>query len=112
MKQSPEDESPGGAMPEAADEHGGQKTEVESCSVAGARSCHNEEDVITKPCRERYVPAAPELGQVARKIRSIEIGGQTKTEQQSRADGYITVAGKIHVDLQRKTVDGREHLER
>ena len=59
-------------------------------------------DVVSQPRHERYVPLAPKLRHVARKVWEIEIAAQVYAKQPGRTYGYVAVTRKVAINLQRE----------
>ena len=56
------------------------------------------------------MPTPPEIGNVEGPIRGVEVHREADTEQQSRSDGNVAVAGKIVIELKRIGVDGNQDV--
>src|SRR5690606_27516404 len=69
---APGDEGPGGAVPEAAQEHGGHEVEL-GAHRALAVAAQGDVEVVAEPGGEADVPAAPELAGVARGVGHGEV---------------------------------------
>ena len=52
------------------------------------------------------MPAAPELGNAARKIRRVEVTHQVETEQSGATYGYVAIAREVTINL-----NGEEHTK-
>ncbi len=96
---SPADERPVGAVPEAADKEYNQRV-AHRLPLAAPASAQRDVDVVAEPGGERYVPAAPELGDVSREIGEIEVAHQVDAEQARRADGDVRISREIAVYLE------------
>ena len=64
--------------------------------------------VVTQPCRQRYVPSPPEFGGVLGLERGFEVVKETVSEHQGYAYGDVAVAREIAVELYEETVDSHE----
>ena len=96
---SPSNESPVGAMPETAQQENDKRVANHLCLRAAAAAQRNI-DVIAEPCRQRNVPPAPKLGNVAAEIRNVEIAHKPDTEQLRRSDGNVGIAREVAVNLE------------
>ncbi len=101
MIRSPRHESEIRAVPQAAHQKNHECIAHDLGFRASAAAQRNV-DIIPEPRGKRYMPFAPELGDVARKVRKIEIAHQIDTEQTRRAYRYIGIARKITVYLERE----------
>src|SRR5271154_6683492 len=77
----PENESPVGAMPQAAEKHGDQKIAVDQPGLGSAAAPERNIEIVAEAGRERNVPAAPEIGDVEGFVGRIEILRQANPEQ-------------------------------
>jgi len=76
---APDDEGPGRAVPQAAEQHG--EEEIHVCAgVAQAVAAERDVQVVAQPGGERDVPAPPELARVAREVGLLEVEGQLVAE--------------------------------
>src|SRR5678815_2692167 len=98
VKDSPDDESPGGAMPYPGDEE--SKEEI-SVRVEGAVAAPAERNinVIPKPAREADVPSRPKFAQTGGKVRVVEIQNQIKAHELGDAAGHVRVTAEVEKDL-------------
>src|SRR6478735_9230138 len=80
VQPAPDDETPAGAMPESAQQHGHHQTEIAPQRPMAITSERNVEIVAQKP-RQRHVPAPPEFDDIAGLVRRIEIDGKIDIEQ-------------------------------
>lgn len=71
-----------------------------AASVASERKI----DIVAKPCGERDMPSAPEVGYGLSKIRSDEVGRQFNAKESAATDSHQRVAGKVGINL-----NGVEH---
>lgn len=98
VKASPDDEGPGGSVPDAADEEGDHDVAVFADARAPASSKRNV-NIIAEPRAQGNMPASPEAGDALCKIRRPEIDIQLKTKNSCGADRDGGVACKIGIDL-------------
>src|SRR5690606_16779364 len=61
VERSPDDERPGGAVPQAAEQHGDEQVQV-GAGRPTAVAAERDVEVVAQPRRQTDVPAAPELG--------------------------------------------------
>ena len=117
MNGAPNHEGPGGAVPQAAQQHRDQKIDVapsRSLSIAAERDVK----IIAQEPRQRHVPAPPEIDQRKRFIRRVEIERETHADHQRQADRHVGVAGEIVIELEREaaspdpTIDQADRLTR
>jgi len=103
------------AMPEAHDEHVGQKTALGHTDAAlddlatyePARDAHEHE--VAEPGRERDVPAIPEVEDVGRNERGPEVARTANTQAIACSHGHEAIAGEVEEEI--ATVEiGRLHL--
>ena len=108
---SPDEERPGDAVPEAAeqegDEEGGAIAEAEPLATLG----DGIEDVVGEPGGEGDVPALPEVLEVEGEVRTAEVLRQFDAEEEGDAEGEVGVAGEVEEELEGVTVDADEVLE-
>ena len=69
---APEDEGPGRAMPEAAEDHRQHQVAV-GPQRAAAAAAQRDVEVVAQPVREADVPAAPEVPGAGREVRQVEV---------------------------------------
>ena len=69
------------------------------CQRAAAAAAQRDEQIIAQPGRQRDVPAPPEVRDVRRQVRHVEVLRQLVAEQVGDADGHVGVAGEVAVDL-------------
>jgi hypothetical protein len=104
VEESPEDERPADAVPEAAEEKHDDGVEVGGTLPAvgvGERGV----DVVAEPVGEGDVPAAPEVGDVDGLVGAVEVVGDGEAEEEAEAHGDVGVAGEVEVDLEGVGVD-------
>ncbi len=107
---APEHEGPGGAVPEAAEEHGDEDVDRDP-PLAPAVATERNVEIVAQPERERDVPAPPEVLEVERGVRPPEVDREPEAEQQGDADGHVGVPAEVRVDLDGVPPDGEEDLE-
>src|SRR3712207_9361202 len=59
-----------------------------------------DEQVVAQPARQRDVPAPPEVREVGRQVRHVEVLSQLVAEHVRRPQGHVGVAGEVAVDAQ------------
>lgn len=90
-------------MPEAT--HGEDNHRVEHPSgFAASVASERKIDIVAKPCGERDMPSAPEVGYGLSKIRSDKVGWQFNTQESSTTYCHQRVACKVGINL-----NGVEH---
>ena len=109
MVESPGEESPVGAMPEAADEED-DKGVAHHLPLADTTAAQRDVDVVTEPGGQRDMPAAPELGNVAAEIGVGEVAAQADSEELGGTDGDIAVACEVAVNLESEEDSGHHML--
>ncbi len=102
MDASPDEESPRGAVPETAEEHGEEKVPI-GTRVAEAITPEGDVEVITQPRGKGDVPATPEVGQGSCEVGRVEIFREDEAEHEAKADGHVGVSAEVEVDLHRVT---------
>ncbi len=55
--------------------------------------------MVTTPVRQGDVPSVPEVLQISRKQREIEILGDWNAKEPAQGDCYVTVACEIKIDI-------------
>src|SRR5690606_20017742 len=106
VDEAPRREPPVRAVPQAAQEHDGHEVE-EHTGPTHAAATHGPIEVVTQPVGERLVPAVPELEEVSRVVRLVEVLGELEAEELRAADGDVGVAREVEIELQR-VGDGRD----
>ena len=109
VEQSPENEGPADAVPEAAEEKDDDGVEVAGALPAGGVG-EGEVDVVAEPVGEGDVPAAPEVGEVEGLVGAVEVVRDGEAEEEAEAHGDVGVAGEVEVDLEGVGVDADEDL--
>ena len=110
MQAPPGDERPARSVPETAEQHREHEIDVRSAR-AFAVSAEGNVKIIAKPGRERNVPPSPEVLDVRRLVRRVEIQRKAYAEEQRRTDGDIRVSGKVAINLDRIAEDSGVALE-
>ena len=82
------------------------------CASAVRAAAERDVEVVAQPARQRHVPAAPEVLQVARRVGRVEVLREAEAEQQGEADGDVGVAAEVAVDLHRVAPGGEDRLGR
>ncbi len=85
-------------MPQTAQHHRDHDVAHGARLAAGAAP-ERDVEVVAQPARQRHVPAAPEVLEVARRVGRVEVLGEPEAEQQGEADGDVRVAAEVAVDL-------------
>src|ERR1700722_13995801 len=78
---APRDERPGGAMPEAPQQHRHHQVPIREEPPA-AIAAERDVEVVPKPARERHVPATPEVLKRDGGVGRIEVLREVESEQQ------------------------------
>ena len=65
--------------------------------------------VITKPGRERDVPAPPEIPDGLCHVGKLEVFEKLEAEHFAHPNRHVRVAGEIKIDLERITKHGQRH---
>jgi hypothetical protein len=106
---APEQEGPGGAVPEPAQQHREHQVAV-GLEPPAAVAAERYVEVVAQPARQRHVPAPPEIAQRQRHVGTIEVLRQLVAEQQREADRHVGIAREVAVDLRREAVEGEREL--
>ena len=102
VQSAPDDKRPGGAVPQAAEQHRQHQVDV-GAARALAVAAQRHVEVVAQPGRQRDVPASPEVREADRRVRIAEVVDQRDAEHQRRADRRRRVAGEVAEDLSRRT---------
>ena len=86
-------------MPQAAQHHGDHQVQVAPHGAA-AVAAQRDIQVVAQEARQGHVPAAPELRDIARFIRRIEVQRQAHAEQARQADGHVGISGEVEIQLE------------
>src|SRR4051794_11974241 len=99
MKSPPENEGPGGAVPQSAAKRG--DTEVQECpTFADTIPTQWNVEIIPEKGAEGNVPSAPELLNVERAIGRIKVKWEPDVKEQRSTDRHVGVTTKIEIDLE------------
>ena len=109
VQHSPHDEVERCAVPQATGRHGHHLVEIHVQRPFPVSS-ECDVDVIADPCRERDMPATPEVGHGIGGERRIEVHRDLESEQQGDTDRHVRIAREITVDLYAVAVKAEEHL--
>ncbi|KDA51785.1 hypothetical protein L963_1498 [Leuconostoc mesenteroides subsp. cremoris T26] len=91
VQRAPQHEGPGGAVPQAAEQHRDEEIHVAAPRPLAIASQRHVE-VVAQEGRQRDVPAAPELDDVGRLVGRIEVERQAHAQAQRQADRHVRVA--------------------
>ena len=100
VQRAPRDESPGRAVPEAAEQHGDHQIDIAQ-HAAAAVAAERDVEIVAQELRQRHVPAPPEIDDASRLVGRIEIQRQEDAEHQRHADRHVGIAGEIEIELER-----------
>ena len=95
---APNDEDPVRAVPQSTQQHRDHEVSVRHETRASIAT-ERDVDVVAKKRRERDVPAPPEIREVRRLVRRVEVLGQAQPEQIAEADRHVAVARKVEIQL-------------
>src|SRR5687767_707540 len=110
VEQTPDNECPGGAVPEAADEHDDDEID-EGAGWAGAVAAERDVEVVAQESGERDMPAPPEIREADGGIRISEVVPEMKAHAERGADCAGGIAGKVEKDLARERDDAHPGIE-
>src|SRR6185369_14864532 len=108
MKKSPDNECPGGPMPQSNQKHYHHRDDkLDQAGMASAiffqtPTSQREKQIIAYPVGQRHMPALPEFTHRPRQIGLAEVFRKVKSQDMSRAKGNVSIAGKIAVNLKGK----------
>ena len=102
VQRAPEDERPGGAMPQATQQEYDPDI-AEQFPEAFPVPSKGDIDIVLEPCGKRDVPPPPELDEAGRKIWAVEIDHEPEAEEPRDAARAIRISAEVAVDL-----DGKE----
>src|SRR6476619_4277038 len=111
MQQTPNNKSPGGAVPKSTKEHDDYKIKrrtVRADLVATERNVK----VIAKKSGKRNVPSPPKIREADRGIRETKVVLQMESECEGSADRAKRIAGEIEKDLPGKCQHAGPRVER
>ena len=94
---APEDEVPGGTVPETGKEEHDEEIEGPE---PGSRTAEREVDIVSEPVRERAVPATPKVRDIDGGIRGGEVLCKPDAHATREAVGGQAVAAEIEVDAE------------
>ena len=94
-------------MPESAHDEYNHCVEHPSGFAASVAS-ERKIDIVAKPCGERDMPSAPEVGYGLCKIRSDKVDWQFNTQESSATDSHQRVTGKVGINLNGVEHTGKE----
>ena len=57
-------------------------------------------DIVPEPGGQGDVPPPPEVGDGHRQVGMVKVFQEMETKHAAHADGHVTVAGEVEVDLQ------------
>ena len=98
MEGTPGHEGPGGTMPQTWEEEHNPEVEV-SASLAFTVATERNIKIVHHPAAEGDVPAFPELRHALADIRVVEVFGELEAYHAPDADGHVTVAWEVEIDL-------------
>ena len=107
MQSAPQDESPGGSVPETPDDHGEHEIAIGGRPPV-AISAEGHVQVVAEETRKGHVPAAPEILERGGGIGAIEVLREPEAQQESQADGDVGVPREVGKDLDRIGIDARQ----
>ena len=110
VEPAPDHEPPRSAVPQAAEEHRDHQVAI-GREAALPVPAERHVEVVAQPGRKRDVPRPPELRDVSREIRLVEVLEQLDAEQARGSAGDVAVAGEVAVDLEGEPVHA-EHERR
>ena len=103
---TPDDEGPGRAVPETADEHDDDQIDHRAAGAAPISAKRNVK-IVAQPAGEADVPAMPEIGNVLLEVGEVEIERELVAQESRAGDRHVGVPGKIAINL-----DGvKEHAD-
>ena len=108
MQQPPDHKVPTRPMPQPAQRHRDHQIQIRHHRVPLPRQ--RKEQIVPQPIRQTDMPPPPEIVDIRRQIRLIEIHRQLQPQQRRRPDRDIAISRKIEIQLQRVRIDPRQHL--
>ena len=99
VQRAPDDEGPGGAVPEPAEQHGDHQIDVAQ-HPAAAVAAERDVEIVAQELRQRHVPAPPEIDDAGGLVGRVEIERQEDAEHQRYADRHVGIAGEIEIELE------------
>ena len=106
---APGDEMPGGAVPQAAQQHGDHQVAI-SLERPLAIAAKRDVEVVAQPGGEADVPAAPEITGIGREVGHAEVDRKIDAHQVGKPARDIGVARKIAVNLQGESIDPEQDV--
>ena len=97
---APYDERPTRAVPKAADQKNDEQVDV-CAEQPFPVSAQGDVNVRHQPARQRDVPSAPKILNVAGFVRGIEVDGQANVQNQRRAHRHVAITAEIQIKLHR-----------
>src|SRR5271170_64785 len=94
VQSAPCDESPVGAVPEPAQQHGQKQVQI-AARLAMAVSAERNIEIVAQKKGERHMPSAPELDYVPRLVGRIEILREPHAEHPREPDCHVGISGKV-----------------
>ena len=98
MQPAPDHERPRAAVPQSAEQHRDHdvaRDEPPAPAIATQRNVK----IIAQPGGKADVPAMPELRDVPREIRKVEVERQFVAEQSRAGNRHIRIPGEVAIDL-------------
>ena len=111
MKQAPNYERPGRAVPETTEKHDYDKIR-RGANRADLIAAERNIKVVAQKCGKRDVPASPEIGKTDGRVRKTKIILEMKAKAERGADGAGRIAGEIEKYLARERHDAQPGIER
>ena len=97
-EQSPEDERPGGTVPQARqqpDDENIPKPLAPGDPVTSQGDVH----IVPEPAAQAHVPPPPEFGDAGGNVGIVEVLREVKPEDAAQADGHVAVAGEVEIEM-------------
>ena len=99
VKSTPDHKVPARAVPESPEQHSRHQVYMPA-DWALAVAAQREVKIVAKESGKRHVPSTPELDDVCRLVRRIEVERQTHPEHSGESDGHIGVTREIEIELE------------
>src|SRR5271157_906159 len=99
MHTPPEHEGPTRSVPETDNEESDHQVE-QDVPLRNPVSAEGNVDVVSHKPAQGNMPASPELLDIQRSVRGVEIDGQLYVEHQRRTQGHIGITGEIVIELE------------
>ena len=100
VQPAPDHESPGGPVPEPAQQHGRHQIDG-AARLAMAVAAQRDVEMVAQEMAQRDVPAAPELHDRGGFVRAVEVDRQAEAQTAGQAQRHVGIAREIEEDLQR-----------